>query len=257
MFSISTLSIAIEESNQGVSYPCTEGAILTYFKRPTVATSACPVPYGRVTLEGGIQYNDFINRGEQWLWPQSKIRIGLPWRSELSILFPSEKTNPSLNLAGLSTTQLALKHEITYTKHWNIATRAVYIPASGGKHYGTAKDGYWLNGILAFRHKNINMTAMVGFLSFSTSKDDGGRSFNSFSPDVLIGWFAQNWLEFYAEVYGQTSTGPNRGPGYNLDAGVIFLITKDIAIDMGIGKRLTGTLGNFNTYYDSGISFIF
>ncbi|WP_160160769.1 transporter [Legionella sainthelensi] len=257
MFFYSAFSSAIEESNQKIPYPCAEGTILTYFKRPTVATSACPVPYGRVTLEGGIQYNDFINRGEQWVWPQSKIRIGLPWRSELSILFPSEKANPNLNLSGHSATQLALKHELIYTKHWNIATRAVYIPASGDVHYGTAKDGYWLNGILAFRHKSVNMTAMIGFSRFSTSKEDGGAGFNSFSPDVLVGWFAQNWLEFYAEVYGQTRTGPNRGPGYNLDAGVIFLINKSIAFDVGIGKRLAGTLGNFNTYYDSGISFMF
>ncbi|WP_128130418.1 transporter [Legionella sainthelensi] len=86
------------------------------------------------------------------------------------------------------------------------------------------------------------MTAMIGFSRFSTSKEDGGAGFNSFSPDVLVGWFAQNWLEFYAEVYGQTRTGPNRGPGYNLDAGVIFLINKSIAFDVGIGKSLAGTL---------------
>ncbi|MCW8397306.1 transporter [Legionella sp. PATHC038] len=253
-----TSSLSFAESVASTSiYPCANGSILTYFKRPTIITSACPVPYGQFTLDGGIQYNEFINRDEKWTLPQSKTRIGLPWLSELSILFPSERINSHANILGLFATQLALKHDIAYTQYWNVATRVVYIPASGSKDYGTAHDGYSLNGILAYKTPIFNFTAMASISSWSTSSAAGGVRYNSFSPDVCFGWYARNWLQFYLEVFGQTRTAPNQGAGYNLDTGLIFLITKDFAIDMEIGKSLSGELGNFNTYYGGGVSFMF
>ncbi|CAM2850159.1 Uncharacterised protein [Legionella steigerwaltii] len=251
-----TLSLAESVASTSV-YPCANGTILTYFKRPTIITSACPVPYGQFTFEGGIQYNEFINRGEQWTFPQSKTRIGLPWLSELAILFPSERINHQVNISGLSTTQLALKHDIAYNKNWNVAGRVVYIPASGSKDYGTARDGYSLNGILAYKTKVFNISAMASISSFSTPSAAGGLRYNAFSPDVCITWYTRNWLHVYFEVFGQTRTAPDQGAGYNLDTGFIFLVTRDFAIDMEIGKRLSGQLGNFKTYYGGGVSFMF
>ncbi|MGL5741033.1 MAG: hypothetical protein ACRCXC_00015 [Legionella sp.] len=72
-----------------------------------------------------------------------------------------------------------------------------------------------------------------------------------------MGWYVKNWLQLYTEVYGQTRTGPERGPGYILNSGVIFLISQYIALDMEVGQRLSGELGNFNTYYGGGISCMF
>jgi len=125
---------------------------------------------------------------------------------------------------------LALKHDIAYSEYWNVATRAVYIPASGSKEYGAARDGYALNGILAFKTQVIKICAMVSISSLSTPSAAGGARFNTFSPDVSLTWYAQNWLQ---------------GAGYNLDTELIFLVTKDFAIDMEIGKRLRGQLGKF------------
>lgn len=238
-------------------YPCEEGTILNYFKRPTIATSACPVPYGKSTLESGVQYNEFLDKGNGFLYPLAKTRIGLPWRSELSILLPSEISNSRSKLSGLGTTFIALKHNITYSEHFNSAFRMVYIPPSGSTNYGTDNNGYILNGILAFNKNNINITTMLSVASLSDSARNGGRRFNTFNPDIVVGWYPKSWLEYFAEVYGQTRTGPSQGSGYNLDTGLLFLINKYIAADVEIGKRLSGQLGNFNTYYGCGISFMF
>ncbi|WP_333663483.1 transporter [Legionella steelei] len=153
--------------------------------------------------------------------------------------------NSYINISGLSSTQLALKHDIAYSEYWNVATRAVYIPASGSKEYGAARDGYALNGILAFKTQVIKICAMVSISSLSTPSAAGGARFNTFSPDVSLTWYAQNWLQLYVEVFGQTHAAPNQGAGYNLDTELIFLVTKDFAIDMEIGKRLRGQLGKF------------
>lgn len=259
LFFMSTLSFANDQKPplDAVAYPCENGSILTYFKRPTVITSACPVPYGKYTIEGGIQYNDYINNGKGFTYPQSKVRVGLPWRSELSIVLPSEISNSAIKSTGLSSTVLALKHNMAYGEHWNSAVRAVYIPASGSAHYGTANNGYMLNGILAYKLNNINITGMISVSSLSTSDSNGGKQYTAYSPDVSIGWFVLDWLQLYAEVYGQSRTAPKQGAGFNLDTGLLFLKTKYIAADIEIGQQLSGRLGNFNTYYGAGISFMF
>lgn len=254
---INTLTVASAVTPQGSHEsgdPCADGNILTYFKRPTVITSACPVPYGKFTLESGLQYNSYVSKGEGLTYPQAKVRIGLPWRSELSVILPSEITNSYTHISGLSSAEIGLKHNIAYTDHWSTAIRALYLPASGSKHYGTSSDGFALNGILAYKIYQINITAMASVATLSTPKAMGGKRFNTFNPDIAMGWYITHWLQLYGEVYGQTRSAPNLGAGYNLDTGFLFLMTKYIAADIEVGQRLYGQLGNFNTYYGTGIS---
>jgi len=190
------------------------------------------------------------------MFPQSRFRVGLPGRNEFVLSFPIENTNNKL-AAGLSPTFLTLKHNIFYTEHWNAAIRGVYIPTSGSKIYGTAHNGYLLNGILAYRIDTFNASVMLGYSSYSTSIANGGERYNTFTPDFAVGWQAKDWLQLYAEVYGQLNTGPRQGPGYNMDAGLLFLFTKDIAADIEMGHRISGHLGNFNVYYGTGLSVLF
>lgn len=248
IFHLSTTAIA------EVDDPCT-GSILAIFKRPTVAASACSVPTGNYTFESGLDYQQLDNQSTGYTFPQIKVRIGLPVRNEIAILFPSEITN-NRNVSGASATQLAFKHNIFYNENWNTAVRGVIIPASGSRIYGTAHTGYTLNGILAYRFNSFNATLMVGYSSYSTAASSGGKQYHTFSPEFLAGWYAQKWLELYAEVYGQTKTGPKSGPGYNLDTGLLFLITKNIEADIEVGHRLTGNLNNLKVYYGTGFSLL-
>jgi len=259
MLCISMQSFAAVTESQAAHqtpYPCENGTILTYFKRPTVITSTCPVPYGQFSLESGVQFNEYFDKGEGWVYPQIKTRIGLPWRSELAILLPSEISNSRTQKMGLLPMALALKHNLGFNEYWNSAVRFIYIPASGSKHFGTTTDGYVLNGIAAYGTKTFNLTLMVGASSLGSSKINGGRRYTTFSPDVTLGWYAKNWLELYAEVYGQTRTEIDLKPGYNLNTGLLFLLNKYMAADVEIGKRISGRLANINTYYGAGISFL-
>lgn len=237
------------------SDPC-EQNILAVFRRPTVITSACTTPRGKYTFEGGLEYLEFTNKSNGFMFPQSKVRMGLPGRNEFTVVFPNENTNTKM-ASGLSATQLSFKHNIFYNEHWNTAIRGMYIPASGSKIYGTAHDGYALNGVLAYRINSFNASVMLSYSSYSTSASMGGKRYNTVSPDALIGWEAKQWLQLYAEVYGQINAGPKQGPAYNMDTGLLFLLSKNIAVDMEVGHRLTGHLGHFNIYYGAGFSVLF
>ena len=227
IFCFSNIAIA------NIPDPC-EQNVLAVFRRPTVISSACTAPFGMYTFESGLQYLQFTNKSGGLMFPQSKVRIGLPDRNEITFVFPNENTN-NKTASGLSSSQITLKHNIFYTEHWNTAIRGVFIPPSGSNIYGTAHEGYTLNGILAYRLNSFNASVMMGYSSFSTSNASGGQRFNTFSPDAIVGWQAKNWLQLYAEVYGQSKSGPKRGPGYNMNTGLLFLFTKNIEADIEVG----------------------
>lgn len=242
-------------SHADIADPC-EKNILAVFRRPTVISSACTTPLGKYTFESGLQYTEFTHQVSGFMFPQSKIRAGLPGRNEITLVIPNENINTKI-ASGLSTTQLTVKHNIFYDEHWNAAVRGVYIPASGSNNYGTSHDGYTLNGIVSYRIDSFNASVMLGYSSYSTAAITGGKRFNTFSPDAAIGWQAKEWLQLYAEVFGQTFSGPNQGPGYNIDTGLLFLITKNIEADIEVGHRISGRLGNFNVYYGTGFGVLF
>ena len=235
--------------------PC-QGSILSIFRRPTNMSSACTTPQGKYTFETGLSYLEFNNETHGLMYPQSKVRVGLPGRNELTIVIPNEMTNTKA-VSGLTSSQLTFKHNVYYNENWNTALRAIFIPASGSQIYGTAHNGYTLNGILAYRAGTFNASVMLGYSSYSTSAASGGKRYNTLSPDVVIGWQAKEWLQLYAETFGQLKTAPNSGPGYNFDTGLLFLLSRNMQVDMEVGHRLSGQLGNYSVYYGAGFGVMF
>lgn len=230
--------------------------ILDIFKRPTVITGPCVTPQGKATFESGIQFLEYSNNSHGWTAPQTKLRIGLPWRNELGLVFPNEITN-SKTASGTNASQIYLKHQIYYGKNWSTGVRVIFIPKSGSKINGTAHNGVTLNGLLGYVQGRFNATAMLSYSSYSTPIASGGKQYSTISPDIALGYYANDWVELYAEIYGQFNTSPSKGPGYNGDGGLLFLITKNFEVDIEMGNRLSGQLENFNVYYGTGFSYLF
>ena len=80
--------------------------------------------------------------------------------------------------------------------------------------------------------------------------------YKTFNPDASLGWYTKNWLQLYAEAYGQLNTGPQLGPGYNVSTGLLFLLN-EMALDVEVGHRMSGQLGGFRVYYGGGFSMMF
>ena len=228
-----------------------------YFATTNNLNHACTTPDGKAIFESGAEYLELTGGGHGYLYPQSKFRFGLPWDNEILIIFPNNNTNSVTQTQGASATELAFKHSFGYTEHWISAVRAIYIPPSGNPTYGTAKAGYTINGILSYRYKQFNASAMLSGARLSTSVSDGSKYYNTFDPDFTVGWQVTKWLQPYAEFYGQTHTAPGVGSGFNLDTGLLFLFNKNFEADVEFGHRLSGHLGNFNNYYGAGFSFMF
>jgi hypothetical protein len=97
---------------------------------------------------------------------------------------------------------------------------------------------------------------MLGVSSVSLSIDAGGGRISSINPDLVLSW-TKGKISIYGEVYGQSKTGPQEGSGFNSDAGIIYLLKKNIEIDIEMGRCISGQLFGFSRYIGTGISIEF
>ncbi len=230
-------------------------ALLAIVDRPSVGDSACVVPYGNLLTEFGYQYQELLENGQQENFPQATIRLGLPANNELVFLPPNymHQSMPSQN--GYSASVLGIKHEIGYTQHWVGTIEALFTLPSGSDAFGSAGLGEAFNGIINYSfNSNFDVTFMFGGSSQTVSSSDDGQRYTTYNPDLVFSWSPKPRMNFYGEVYGQSKVAPGQGSGFNFDGGIIYLLYKNITVDVEVGQNLSGTLGGFNHYVGTGIA---
>jgi hypothetical protein len=232
--------------------------------RPTVSDSACTVPLGKAVLELGYQHADVrgVGGGAADNYPQAELRFGLPGNNEFKILpsnYNSQRAGiPEITSTGLSATSIGFKHELGYTGKWLGSMEAVLTLPSGSNAFGSRGLGAALNGIVEYSLSDqIGLSLQFGPSSQTEPTSSGGGRFTSFASSLVATWQPAKRLQFYGEVFGQTSAGPGKGAGYNFDGGVQYLIAPWWEVDLEAGVRLYGNLGGFNHYYGAGMGFLF
>jgi len=255
-----------QEQETEVPDPCSgSSALLAILDRPTVTTSPCAVPRGQFMLEMGFQRSkprDPVG-GTIDNYPQAEVRIGLPGRNEFTLIPPSynrQRTSDSAAeaVSGYSALTLGLKHELGYTRQWLGAVQALFTLPSGSSAYGSQDLGVAFNGIVAYAlSEQVGLTLQVGISSQTDPELAGGGRFTGLVSNLVVTWQPKERLQFYGEIYGQSSTGPGKGAGYNADGGIQYLITPYWEVDLEGGVRLVGDLGGFSHNFGMGMGFRF
>lgn len=245
-------AITFHASAEPIDNPC--AGLLSIVDRPTVGDSACVVPYKHIVLELGYQYQQLSQgAGQQQNFPEAEFRLGLPANNEF-VFLPPNYIRQSMS-SGYTASTVGLKHQIGYNQHWLGAVEALVTLPSGSNNFGSDGTGAAFNGILSYTfNPQFNLTFMFGGSSQTLSRNDGGARFTSVNPDVVFTWTPKDKIDFYAEVYGQSKTGPDQGSGFNFDGGVVYLLFKNVAVDLEFGQRISGTLGGFNHYVGTGMA---
>jgi hypothetical protein len=258
-----------EDQETAIPNPCSgPSALLAILDRPTVSDSACAVPQGQFVLEVGFQHTNLRGPGGGTAdnYPQAEVRIGLPGRNEFFLLPPNynrQRTlvasgSPAQEIAGSSAVTLGLKHELGYTRYWLGAVEALFTLPSGDSAFGSRGLGVAFNGVAAYAlSEQIGLSLQVGVSSQTNPVLAGGGRFTSLVSSIVATWQPTERLQFYGEIYGQSSTGPGKGAGYNTDGGVQYLITPSWAVDLEGGVRLVGDLSGFTHYFGAGMGFRF
>ena len=258
-----------EEQETAIPDPCSgPSALLAILDRPTVSDSACAVPQGRFVLEMGFQRANLRGPGGGTAdnYPQAEVRVGLPGRNEFVILpqnynrqrMGAASGSPAQEITGFSAVTLGLKHELGYTRHWLGAVEALFTLPSGGSAFGSRGLGMAFNGVAAYApSEQIGLSLQLGLSSQTNPELAGGGRFTSLVSNFVATWQPAERLQFYGEIYGQSSTGPGKGAGYNADGGIQYLITPSWEVDLEGGVRLIGDLGGLTHYFGAGMGFFF
>jgi hypothetical protein len=231
-------------------------ALLAILDRPTVGDSACVVPDKNVVLELGAQHATNRDGSHGFNLPEAEIRVGIPGDNELVLLPPNYTWQSGAGPArsGPGAAVVGIKHELGYTANWLGAVESLVTLPTGNADFGSAGTGVAFNGIVSYSPtSNTGLSMMLGVSSQTLSPNAGGGRYASVNPDFVATWAPADKWQIYAEAYGQSSTGPNQGMGWNADGGVQYLLTPDVEIDTEIGFRLSGNLGGFRNYVGIGV----
>jgi len=129
---------------------------------------------------------------------------------------------------------------------------------TGSAAFGSQGLGVTLNGMVSYAlSEHVGLTLQLGITSQTDPELAGGGRFTAFVSNFVAAWQPTERLQFFGEIYGQSSTGPGKGAGYNADGGIQFLITPSWEVDLEGGVRLVGDLGGFSHYFGVGTGFRF
>lgn len=230
-------------------------SLLAILDRPTVGDSACVVPEKQAVLELGGQWSKFRDGSRGFNLPEAEIRFGIPGNNELVLLPPNYawQSGGGMVTSGESATVLGLKHELGFTGKWLGAVESLVTVPSGSAAFGSG-GGAAFNGIVNYSPTDSTSLAMMfGVATQTLPSLAGGGRYTSLNPDFVGTWAPTEGLQLYGEVYGQSSTGPGQGTGWNADGGVQYLLTPSVEVDVEAGLRLAGNLGGFTRYVGVGL----
>jgi hypothetical protein len=257
------LSQNVERSEAAVADPCGgPSRLLATVDGPTVAFSACVVPLGHVVVETDFQHAYLrAPGGTADNYPEGELRVGLPRNNEFVFMPPNynqRRARGASAASGLSAITTGIKHEVGYNDKWLGALEALFTLPSGGAAFGSRGLGVDFHGILSYSLADtIGLSLQMGVSSQTDPKLAGGTRFTSLTSSLVASWQPMPKLQFYDEIFGQTSSGPGKGAGYNMDGGILYLITRWWEVDVEEGVRLIGNLGGFSHYHGIGTRFLF
>lgn len=238
--------------------PCSgPSSLLGVVDRPTVADSGCVAPQGMTIIEAGATVGDLHGStgGKFHTLPNLELRWGLPGSSEL-VWLPPNSQHQSID-SGFGPTTIGAKHEFGHGEHWQWTAEALATLPSGDSTYGSHGFGGAVNAILGYGNGPLGVSLMVGVTSQTEPTAVGGQRFQSFNPDLVITWGAASHVQLYGEIYAQSHSGYLQGWGTDADAGLQYLVTPDLVVDLEEGVRLQGNLGGFSSYTGAGLGLMF
>ncbi|HAT9700144.1 TPA: transporter [Legionella pneumophila subsp. pneumophila] len=231
--------------------------MLSFLERGGIATNPWVVPPKSVLISSGYQYQQLIGEGVQHNFPAAAIQLGLPGYFEVDLLLPNYINQTVDPRIGFSETQLIVNHVLWFNNKWVITASGTFVFPSGSASFGSPNPGGGVIGILSYNfNSQLNLTGNLGITSQSEPSYDGGQSYTSVNPDLILSW-TKNKISLFAEIYGQSKTAPDEGSGFSTDAGVLYQVKKNIAIDFEVDQRITGLLNGVERYYGGGITIQF
>lgn len=231
--------------------------LLALVDRPTAASSPCTIPAKQVDLELGFQAAQLIPSGHGEQFPGAEFRVGLPANNEFHTNLPNYNHRSKPHAAGLSETLISYKQIVQYTDHWIFTVEGSLVPPSGSREFGSQGLGGIFNPIFMFElNSKLSITTQLGLSTETESELDGGKRFNSFNPVFVLSWSVNDKLQLYGTAYGKTKTASDAGSGFLAGGGLVYLVRKNLTLDIEGGRRIGGVLSNIENFVGFGAALL-
>ncbi len=242
-------------------------ALLSILDRPTISDSVCAVKKNKVLTELGYDYQIETGNGFNTLQtlPQPEIRYGAGNNVELKLFPPNymlqttHSAGTTGRTGGAGDAGVGIKYEFGYGEKWGVATDTAVTFASGSKYFSANGTGVIVNGIFAYNlSEDIGVGVQIGIFHLFTPFDAAQET--SINPIFVVSDQLNeitDRLQLYAECYSTIDLMHGAGIASFADAGVQYLLYKDIEIDLEAGHNLTDIPYNNTTYigFGTGLEF--
>jgi len=237
---------------------CSNPTLLDLTDRGSVANTPCVLKSKVVMLEAGYQYQTLTLIGSQQNAPQATFFLGLPEKTEVMVALPNYNHQSLRPSSGFGATTLGIKHEIKHWSGWVASAEILITPPSGSATFGSQGLGATVAGIVNYKcNSKADITLTLGGSTATEARIDGGDRFNSFNPGMVFSYSPTAKMSIFGEVFAQSKTRPAQGGNYNVDGGVLYLLTTSVVIDVEVGQQLSNEYGVFKNYIGSGITITF
>lgn len=246
---------AIDAHSSDIPPACSsDNAMLNIVDRPSASFSPCTVPEKTLYIESGYTYLDLQPEGYGHSYPQEEWRLGLPYNTELEYFPPNYLRQFPGDIGGYGPNSVGLKHIFFFDARQIITLQGALTIPSGDRYYGTRKTLYTLNAVYNYNFDSgLGITLTAGGSSNTTAPIDNSELFYSVNPIALISWPVGSNVSPYVELYGSSKTAPDESWGLVFDTGIIFLVHKNITLDVVYGQKVEGNLNSIAHYVGTGV----
>ena len=255
IFLFSNLIIAFNAVAATTNDICQGVSILDITDRGSISNTPCVLSPKAAFWELGYQYKQFSPDSGLQIFPQPTFFLGLPGKSELSVVIPTYNQASFRPFSGSGAAMVGVKHEVLYGKNWVAAAEVFFTPPSGSASFGSKGSGFFLNGMATYNlSPKLSATLMVGGSTATDPSLIGGGRFNSFNPSLALSYAQTKKLRFFIETFAQTQTEYVVQGNYNVDGGVLYMLTENVVFDLEIGQQLSHQSLSFHQFIGGGVS---
>lgn len=213
--------------------------------RPGFSTGTYTVEPGLAHLEFGFQsdYSNNASDADGFTTPLLNFRVGLTSSTELNILWDgwSRERMGGASSTSSSDMMIGVKHRLITEEKYNVSLLSfISLPTGSTEDSGSFSP---FLGLLWDYEINSNISAF-GTLQFTSFVEDGTRSTN-FQPAIGLSFSHTEKLSTYIEYYRDMSLNLSTTDIDMFDAGIAYLLTKDIQIDVNLGVSIDGDSSDF------------
>lgn len=126
---------------------------------------------------------------------------------------------------------------------------------SGSPTFGSQGLGARISGIIQYDfNSEVSLGVMFGGSTMTMPSMFGGDRYFSLLPSLVLAYGLNDRTSVYAEAFGETKTNATDGGNYNLDYGLLYLLTQSVVLDIEFGHQLSNVQNSFNYFINTGIT---